>query len=302
MFDAFADRVNVGIAGVQMVVDDHAAIAFESGRLGKNGIGADANRHDDDVSRQDAPVLELDAGDFSLSQDGLGIGGGVDFDAALKNGLLEQIAGVGIELALHQCRHQMHDRNLHALERQTRRRFEAEQSTADDHGMAAFFGRLMHERDVVEIAEGHHALEIGAGNRNDERLRTGGDDQLVIGEFFAGRRLDRFGGAVDGDHGFAAPQLDAMRGVPGLIVDDDVFKGLFARQHGRKHDAVVIDSRLRAENRYVQRRVVFGEKLFHGAAAGHAIADHHQLLMSRAKFCLSHGTPSNRTTRRKGSA
>jgi hypothetical protein len=41
-----------------VVVDHDAALAFEPGGLGEHRRGADADRHDDDVRRNLAPVLE----------------------------------------------------------------------------------------------------------------------------------------------------------------------------------------------------------------------------------------------------
>ena len=78
-------------------------------------------------------------------------------DAARLDSALQQMAGGGIELALHQGRHQMHDRDVHALRLEARGGLEPEQAAADDHGIAARLGGEQHRLHVVEIAVGEHA-------------------------------------------------------------------------------------------------------------------------------------------------
>src|SRR5215468_2021296 len=63
------------------------------------------------------------------SQNRVGIGAGQNLDAAFLDRLLQQIGSVGIELPLHQGRHEMDDRRLHPLGRQARGRLEAEKAT-----------------------------------------------------------------------------------------------------------------------------------------------------------------------------
>ncbi len=50
-------------------------------------------------------VVELDALDLAVADDRLGVGLADDLDAALFDGLLQQVAGGRVELALHQRRH-----------------------------------------------------------------------------------------------------------------------------------------------------------------------------------------------------
>ena len=69
---------------------------------------------------------------------------GQNLDAALLDRLLQEISGVRIELALHQGRHQMNDRGLHALGGKAGGGFKAEQAAADHHGIAARSGRRQH--------------------------------------------------------------------------------------------------------------------------------------------------------------
>ena len=69
------------------------------------------------------------------AEDRLRVGLRDHVDAALLDGPLQQIARGGVELALHQGRHQMHDRHVHALHLEARGGLEAEQPAADDDGL-----------------------------------------------------------------------------------------------------------------------------------------------------------------------
>src|SRR3546814_6030920 len=59
--------------------------------------------------------------------------------------------------------------------------------------------------------------------------------------------------------------------------DLDVVEALLAREHGRQHDAVVIDARLGAENRYAIAVRIAREQFLDRAASGHAVADDDQV-------------------------
>ncbi len=122
----------------------------------------------------------------------------------------------------------MHDGGLHALHGKAGRRFEAEQAAADHHRVAALASRGQHGIDVVEIAEGDDARQVDARHRDQDRPRADGDHQGVVALALAGVGADGFGGAVDGDDGFAPAQVDAVAFVPGVVMDDDVLELLFA--------------------------------------------------------------------------
>jgi hypothetical protein len=90
--------------------------------------------------------------------------------------------------------------------------------------------------------------------------------------------------AVDPAHLLAQVQRDAVLGIPGVIVENDVLDRHLAGEHRREQDAVVVGVRLGAENGDL---VLIGgdlQQLLERAHAGHAVADHHQ-------FLLAHGTP-----------
>ena len=223
-------------------------------------------------------VVEPDAGDMGLAQDRMGVRLAAHGDAAILERLLQQVAGRGIELALHQGRHEMENRDLHALGLQARRRLEPEQAAADDDGMPALPGRFEHLVDVVEVAVGDHARQGRAGDRHHEGHRAGGDEEPVVVRRRSVRCGHTLAGAVDLDDLLAAMKRDAVRLVPGIVVDQDVLIGLFAGEDGREHDAVVVHPRLGAEDGHVVCTGSALEQLLQGTACGHAVADDDKLL------------------------
>ena len=135
-----------------------------------------------DVGVVDGAVLEQHRLDAVLAEDRLGVGLAMDLDAAALEVLLQQVAGRGVELALHQVAHDVQDHDLHAAQAQAGGGFEAEQAAADHHGLAPRQrGGVEHRSDVVDVAEGDDAFEVLARQRQDEGHRAGGDQQLVVG-------------------------------------------------------------------------------------------------------------------------
>ena len=61
------------------------------------------------------------------------------------------------------------------------RRFEPEQSAADDDGVATVIRSAQHRADVVHVAEGDDSLQVVPRHRDDERVGAGREEQLVVG-------------------------------------------------------------------------------------------------------------------------
>ena len=162
------------------------------------------------VGRDHRAVGQLDAFDPALADDRLGVGLGDDLDAARFDRPLQQIAGGRVELALHQRRHDVQDGDVHVAHAKPGRRFEPEQSAADDHGLGPRLRGEQHGVDVVEVAIGQDARQIVAGHRQDEGNRAGGDDELVVGRGDAVVGGDGLGRAVDRDDLVALVQRDAV--------------------------------------------------------------------------------------------
>ena len=277
MLDALADGEDGGVGRAHLVVDDDAALGLEADLLAELDVGLDADGHDDEVTGQEGAVLQLDAVDTVFgSADGGGVGLGDDMDAAALEVGAQHAAGGGVELALHERRHQVEHCDFHAGQSEAVGGFEAEQPAADHHGIPALLGGCQHLVDVRDVAEADDAREVAADERQDERVRPGGQQQDVVWAGGAFLAVDDAFGAVDVPHALAADQLDAVPVVPGVLVDDDLLERLLARQHRAEHDPVVVRVRLGAEHADAEFLRAAGEDFLDGPHAGHAVADDHE--------------------------
>ena len=134
----------------------------------------------------------------------------LNFSPRAVQRLAQHVAGGLVELALHQRVDEMNDRHLHAALHQAVGGFQAEQAAADDDGAPMAAGRRQHQVDVVDVAKGDDARQFLAGQRQDDRMRAGGDQQPVIGHALAGGGDDLAGAAVDHAIVLARAQLDAV--------------------------------------------------------------------------------------------
>jgi hypothetical protein len=262
---------------LQRVVHDDAAFAVNAGFFRQLDVRAYAHRHDHEVGGDFPPVLEAHALYMLLADDLLGLRAEQEFHAALFERAVQHCSGHFVELAFHQRPGKMYHGDEHAALFQPVGRLQAQQPAADDDGVAQRLGGADHGVHVVDVAEAEDAGQLAARHRDNERIGTGGQQQPVV----AG------GGAIPGDD-FPCPpvdfsdfailvQRDAVGRVPRLVVQQNVGKGLFARQHGREQDTVVVPVRLGAEHGdvvHVRRGL---EQFFERAHAGHAIADQYQL-------------------------
>ena len=81
MLGAFADREHVGCRGLQLIVDDDAAVDGNAGFLGQRGVRPDAGGKDHRIGIDQAAIGELDALDPALAMDPRGVGVEQDLDA-----------------------------------------------------------------------------------------------------------------------------------------------------------------------------------------------------------------------------
>ena len=106
-------------------------------------------------------------------------------------------AGGGIELHLHQVRHQVHDVDLEALLEQAARGLQAEQAAADHRRPRDCWAYARDRLAVVERAEDEHAGLVSspspcsqALDRRHEGHAAGGDHERVVGLDDRRRRAD----------------------------------------------------------------------------------------------------------------
>ena len=170
-------------------------------------IGPDADRQHDEIGgrisghrRARTALGPLGAGDF------LGLAVGEKGDAARSRSRCSNSAGGGIELALHQRRHQVHERNRHAAPLKAPGRFETEQTAADDDGALCFRApprssprhRQCRGSAHVRAGRGRESAAPAASSR--WRAIAVVRRRRAVGEY------DRRGGAVDRDGGIAEHQ------------------------------------------------------------------------------------------------
>ena len=278
MVDALADCIDARVVGLHRVVDDDAAIAMQAGRFRQRGIRANADGHHDEFGRHLEAIGEADrlhAAVFITNQF-LRVLFKQELQAAIFQRLLQHLARSRIELAFHQPVRQVHDRHVHAAQLEAIGRFKTEQAAADDHRMLVLRRGFDHRVGVLDVAIGDHALQVLARHRQHERIRTGGEQQAII-----------FGsGAVFGDHQaldaidfrnlLAEVERDVVFLIPVDIVQHDVFDGLFACEHRREQDAVVVRIRLGTEHGDLIDIGGDLQEFFESAHTRHAVADHDQ--------------------------
>ena len=232
--DAFAEREDVGIARAHCGIDGNAALAFDAGLFGERGIGPNADRHHDKICRNKSAVFQLHGFDTRRAKadvaadELLCVGLGDDLDAAILDGLLQQMTCGDIELALHERRHEMEHGHIHALLFEAGCSFEAEEPAADNHRATAGFCSEQHRVDIVEIAIGEDAGQIMSGHRKNKGNRARRDDQLVVRRDLAVLRAHRLRFAVDLDDLVALVESNPALDVPAIAVDDDFLERLLA--------------------------------------------------------------------------
>ena len=184
---AFTDRVDARIGdGLHRVVDDdaaaHVGAAVQADLQGQLGVGADAGSHHHQVGGQFAAVLELHCGDAAgrATDQRLGLGRDAKLHAARLQRLAQHVAGHVVELALHQPRREVHQRDIHAARHQAVGGLQTQQPATDDDRMGVRLGGLDHRVGVGDVAECDHADQVAPRQRRDERVRAGRDQQPVV--------------------------------------------------------------------------------------------------------------------------
>jgi hypothetical protein len=169
VLDAFADRADRRIGGAHLVVNHHAAPDLRPAARARAVFGRMPTAM---TSRSQGRVRPS----FSFRPATLPFSPTISSETAASSVATPRRPGrwrsrkpaALVELALHQHVHQVDDRRAHAPTGQAVGGFQAEQAAADHHGARARLGRGGdHRLDVVEVAEGDHALQVepGSGRR-----------------------------------------------------------------------------------------------------------------------------------------
>ena len=187
MLGAFADRVDVRRADAAEIVPDHdAPVDAEPRPAGELDIRPDSGGEHDHVALERAAVLERHAGDMPVAEHGRGERLEVQLHTHLGELPLEDRAGRGIELRVHDVRHEVHDVHVDVAVEQTACGLEPEQAAADDH-RAPRVARERHDPvAVVERTEDEDAVAESAAfgdqaiHARDDRLAARRHHQRVV--------------------------------------------------------------------------------------------------------------------------
>ena len=222
MFHTFADRQNVRVGCDHLVVDDDPARNLQPRIRGKTRFRADTDCHAHLIGVINRAIFKQDRLDVGIAQNGFGRAFAMDTDAARLKILLQQIARCGIKLPFHQMAHQVNDSHVHSARLEACRCFQPQKTAADHHRFCAGIGRgVDHRLRIIHVAIGYNAGQILALNGDDERCRSRGDQQLVIG---CGARagVDCLGFAVDPHHRFAEAARDPVLRIKIVVMRDNV--------------------------------------------------------------------------------
>ena len=277
MFHAFPDRQHIDVGGHHLVIHMDALSNRQACALPKCHVGADTHGHDQQIAGQFRPVIQQQGTDLSvLAQDLLGVCGAFDGDALIRQGAAQQIACGLVQLPLHQMPHDVHNGHVDAAGRHACRRLQPQQPAAD-HDASTAFAQPHHPFGVFQIAVGDDAFQIVTRQRDHKGVRSGAQNQLVIGHraVLARYRLRR---PVDIQHLFAKTAGDVIFGVPSIIMGHDVGIGLLSRQDRGQHDAVVVAPCLCVEKGDVIGFAVLFQKVLQHPTRGHTGTDNDKFL------------------------
>src|SRR6266851_2998714 len=283
---ALAERVDVRVAGGQIVTHDDAALDEEARLARQLHVGPDAGGDDHQVAGQIASVFESHAGDSLLAEDLLRVLAQVHVQAQLLEPGLEQRAAARVELHLHQVAHQVNDVHLEAMPQEAARGLQSEEPAADDHRLLAarrIPGDLV---AVLERAEdekpllGSAVLGLPPLQRRAQRARAGCEDELVVGLDHPLHAVHYSRAQVEARGAHAGVQPDVVLLVPGERIDEDVGGLVALGENAGEQDAVVVAVGLVAEHGDLPARAAAPrEQLLDETRAGHPVPDHHQPLL-----------------------
>ena len=179
MFHAFSDRENIWIRSLQVVVHNDAAVDLQARLAPELHIGANSGSNNHKICLHAAAILECHPLGFSIPKNRRGIALHKHFYAEAFHFRFEVAAADKIELALHQCVHQVDNRYIAALHLQPASRFEPQQTSADHHCFFAWRRAIQQSARVVQIAKNEHTLFFHSVHRRDQRRASRSDQQFV---------------------------------------------------------------------------------------------------------------------------
>ena len=218
VLSTLADGVNAGCARAQLIVDDDPTLDLQSDRPGELDLGTDPDGDHDELARQLVAPCELQTADAARVVDEDPVGAMLEqhVDTQLGHGRRQQRRGLGVELALHQPIHQMHDRRADTELGQREGGLEAEQAAADDRSVLGRRGVVEDPLAVLGPAEDVDAGGTGTAKRWDERGAPGAQHGTVEAERLAPVGRGDAGVGIEVGDPRAQADVNPVIGVPRL--------------------------------------------------------------------------------------
>ncbi len=279
MLDALADREDVGVGRLHVVVDDDAAVDGEAGLDARGRRSAGCRRRPrPDRLRRPLPSAERHAFDVAVAEDRRRRAAEQHADAELLH-LAEQVAGRRPDRAAAPSASAIRCTTVTSQPCTCRPRAASRPSRpppittafgpGPDRRISSRVSSSVRNAKTPSLSSpsigGIHAeLPVASSSVSyGVTLPSSPVTVLARGSTSTMRTPTR--------------RSMSLLAIPLERIDDDVVGGLLAGEHRRQHDAVVVDVRLVAEDGDVELRLVL-EDLLEAGHAGHAVADDDQSL------------------------
>ncbi len=276
-----ADRPHVGGGGGEGVVDgDAASLAYlESARAGELVAGTHAGGEHDHVGRQLTPVGKLQGPHLAgvVGEELFRRHPAVEIDAEGVDPATEHRAAALAELGRHRIRRHLDHMGLEPEGPQCVGRLEAEEPAADHQAGRATLGCGTDVGEIVEGAVDEAPLAVVAGDRGDEGVGAGGEDDVVPRQHRA--VVERGPVALDVELGDLAAEAIVDPRVAAVLRRDqaEVVLGAALEPAGEGHPVVRVAGLL-ADDRHIDGGLgVGGEQPFDEPLSDHPVADHEHM-------------------------
>ena len=176
---AFADRQDVGIRRLHVIIHDDAAVHMQSSFAPQLCIGTDSCGNHYEIRLNRFAVFKGYACCPAIPENGRRIALQQYLHAQAFHFRFQVTAAREIELPFHQGVHQVNDRHVAALHLQAASGFQSKQPSADDHCFLPWPGVIKQTARVIEIAKHEHAFFFHSLHRRDQRCASGCNQQFV---------------------------------------------------------------------------------------------------------------------------
>jgi hypothetical protein len=201
--DAFADRVDARVVGLQRVVDHDAAVAVMPADSASACSGGCRRPSPPGRPGICMPSLKRTAQRGRIRRR----------SAAPRSAFEQELQALALRATSAASRRrrgragapcsqsaEVHHGHVHAAQLQAVGRLQAEQAAADHHRVLVLAGGFDHRVGVGDVAVADHAGQVVAGDRQDEGRRAGGQQQAVVVGLGAVARRSPCAHAVDLHH------------------------------------------------------------------------------------------------------